>query len=255
MPPETAAPATDENGFITEGPFAGMHVNQALTYAQALHQTAQEGGEGNPPPKPPATKLEEHASNRVDNTTLLTWARLEADDESAFSADVDDYDEFKEDIDKIKKSMHPAQRIQRGFHAMLYQNVKLQRHPELAAQLRGKKAAAPVDPVDPEPEDGEETIEDPTPPPAPVVAKPKPKAVPPATAKSTPAARTAPAAPKGPKIEATDKIRMFAKGAGMSVEDYIAALVAKGMTQDDIDRLSVPRPAVNATRRSIYDAR
>jgi hypothetical protein len=252
---------TDQNGFITEGRFAGMHISQLAEYASSLEQHAQSAPGEQPPPQTPQQRLAAAGGGRVDNATLLTWQRLEQDDETAFAAQVGDYEEYRKDIEEIKRRMPPEQRVQRGFHEMLYTNVKLQKKPELRKSLYGQAAPAVVE----ETEEGEEQQAE-TEPVAPQVpagrptspAPVKPKAAPPAAPalKSTPARTTSAPANRGTKLVATDKVRAFCIRTGMEVDAYLKDMASRGMTQDDLDRISAPRSAAAQNRpRSIYDER
>jgi hypothetical protein len=187
----------------------------------------------------------------------LTWQRLEQDDETSFAANVGDYEEYRKDIEEIKRRMPPEQRVQRGFHEMLYTNVKLQKKPELRKSLYGTATPAPAEVEEGEAEEvaPQEPTTQPTPTPTPVKT---PKAAPPAAPalKSTPARTTSAPANRGTKLVATDKVRAFCIRTGMEVDAYLKDMASRGMTQDDLDRISAPRSAAAQNRpRSIYDER
>jgi hypothetical protein len=163
---------------------------------------------------------------------MAVWKRMEDDDEIAFKALAPDFDEFKPQIDELKKNMHPQQRIARGIHARLYEYLKMQKYPDLRAQLYGTAAPPPAVPE--------------TPPAAPPAAPPAPAPVAPTTprpspvAAPTPGSRGTPPAPAVPKIKASEKLTRMAAAARMSVDDYIKELEARGMSQEDVDRASAP---------------
>jgi hypothetical protein len=257
----------DLNELLTEGPFAGLTVGQMQDYATSLKQAVEAGTQPPAPPAPPATPpkktpaevLAEHSADRVDNATLLTWARLEQDDEASFSASVADYEKYKTQIDELKKNMHPAQRIVRGFHRTLYEHFRM-KDPAIQKAIYGT-APDPEPPPESEEErvarEAAEALEEANraaaPPAPPAPARPAPRAVPPA-APPTPGARAAapPPGPKKPKLVANEKIIKAARAWGVTTDEYLLSLEERGFTQQQIEEQSAPRVESQQFRSSAY---
>jgi len=256
--PGAAGLDINEQGYVQSGRFAGQHISTVLQYAETLETAIKEDGKPTPPgappeppaepPKPtPAEVLAAHAAGRVDATTLLTWQRLEQDDEIVFRATVPDYDKFLERINKLKEGLQPQQRVTRGVHKFLY-TVAKQDDPKVQEALFGKAPdVPPVAPVEPpaEPPPAE-------PPAAPVAppAAPSPKAAPPVAA-PTPTRTPAPAAVKKSTLKANDKVKKSAEAWHMTVEEYLLQLEESGVTQEQLDMQTAP--SNRQTRKSIYD--
>src|SRR5262245_8854471 len=132
----------DYNEVIQEGEFRGLTLQQMLDHASAMQSalTEQTGRTPQPPAAPPAKppakdRLRADAGGLADKPTMLTWMRLEQDDEAAFAATVPDYEDYRGEIADLKKNMPPQARVQKGVHARLYEYRKLEKHPELKQAL------------------------------------------------------------------------------------------------------------------------
>jgi len=222
----------DLNETITEGEFAGLTVKQLMEHTTAVNAALAEGRQppaapapAAPPPSP-AARLDADASERVDHALMFTWQRMEQDDEASFASTVPDYEEYRADIDAAKKNMTPQARVTRGVHARLYEYKKLEKHPELRAQIYGA-VQPPTDPPAP-------PVPPPVPPPPAVPRTPSPVAAP------TPGGRGTPPAAPAAKIKVTTKITQLAAAARMTTDDYIKELEERGMTQEDVDRAAAP---------------
>src|SRR5688572_10707025 len=250
-------PATDANGIITEGKFAGLSIDEVFGFAETVASVP-----GAEPPKPktappanpnPNDTLANAAANRLSPMEQFTFAQFEQQDEETFAASVPDYATFKPKIDEMKKTMSPAQRAQRGFHKFAYQNLKVAGDADLQSKIFGTRAPEPPPPA---PEAGDPpTPEAPPAPPQPPAppAPPTPKPTPAPVAPPTP--RNAGNPPAGPKLKATAKVLALAETWGMPINEYLTQLEAQGMTQEDVEALSIPqssRPAVQGIR-SVYD--
>jgi hypothetical protein len=223
----------DEQGIVKEGRYSGYHINDVLRYAETLDTEVRKQLKDEPKPaaepNKPEITLEQHAAQRVDQATLLTWQRLEQDDEAQFKAQAPDYEKYLERINKLKATLQPMQRIQRGLHKWLYEQLKAQ-EPDVQKAIYAKP------PDEPEPK---------------AEAKP-PKPVP-VTAPPTPAARAA-AEPAGdekkPTLKPTIKIQRAAQAWGIPIDEYLLRLEAQGMTQEQLDAQAAP-PARG--RRGAYE--
>jgi len=253
-------PATDGNGIITEGRFAGMKLDEVFDFATTMATPGSEerSPEQRPPTETPAEKLARESAARVSPMDQFTLSQFEAQDEAAFRATVSDYDEFAEDIKKVKGGMHPMQRAQTGAHRFIYLNLKVQKNAELQKTIFGAAAKDPPPAASPE-ESPEGEVQPPAPPPPPAAAPPPPpppaaRAVPP-SAPPTPAARAAVPGvpPKTPKLKATPKTLALAERWGMPINDYLLKLEEQGVTQDTIDTMSVASSSRTGEIRSIYD--
>jgi len=238
----------DPNSIISEGPFAGLTVQQALDHATAVHAAAEHNQVVPAPPKPPVVPPVAPNGDNVDTVTLLTLQRLEQDDETAFASSVADYATYKARIDDIKKNLHPVQRMQKGLHKRLYENLRLE-EPGVQDHIYGRPPAV----VEPPPV--EELVVVPpvaVVPPVPVPVVPRPA---PPTATPTPASRVAtPPAPgvRKPKLIATPKVTEAAGVWGMTVDEYLISLEDRGMTQDELDKGSSPRATTQQFGSTAY---
>ena len=257
--------ATDANGIVIEGRFAGYHISDVLKYAETL-EAAPSSGE-TPPARPrPEEALAASSSARVDNAQALMFQRLEADDEAQFASSVSDYETYRADIGKAKQTMPPQSRVQRGVHQFLYVMIKTGKDPKLMNTVLGKAEPVeqpPVTPVSDEVPAAEPVADEvpaqpaerhaPATPPVAPPPTPKPKAVPVAAA-PTPSARREPATPqRKPKLVATEKIARAASAFGMSTEAYLFKLEDQGLTQEDIAAAETRTQRSSQRRETVYD--
>jgi hypothetical protein len=258
----TQSPAIDEQGIVQTGKYAGYHISDVIGYAEALDAAAEkpQASGGGTPDRPtaatPAERLHRDAEGRVDNFAKIAAQRFEQEDEAEFRSSVSDYEKFKPAIDEMKKALQADARIQRGVHRMLYIYAK-QADPEFQKRL--------FEPAAEEPTADEELSETPAPPDEPSepeeekveeLKPPRPKAVPSqATAKATPATRTAPqAVPPKPKLRASDKVLRYCKQMGLEPSTFLRSLEARGFTQDDLNQFNEgKRPSIGGGRKSVYD--
>lgn len=254
-------PATDANGIITEGKFAGLKADEVFAFAEAAVEA------GAPPPKPatptnptPADALATAAAERITPMQNFTFAQFEQIDEENFRRTVTDYDKYKLEIDKHKAKMTQAQRAQQGLHKFLYANVKMN-DPELQEKIFGTKASAPVADPPPPADPAAPPVPDPAAPPAPVataptvpVVPPTPKPVPPPAAPPTPRNAPPPTNSRVPKLKGTHKTLALADRWRMKHDDYLLMLEDQGTTQEELDLLSTPSAQRQTSNiRSIYD--
>jgi hypothetical protein len=241
----------DVTEVIADGPFAGLTIQQMMDHANAVQAALEQGNTPPTPPTPPSTppqtpeqRLAAHAENRVDQATLLTWQRLEQDDEAAFAAITPDYDTYRAKINEAKDKLPVHFRITRGLHKRLYEDQRVN-DPAVQAAIYGRPAPE-VPPVVIPPVAGAPPV---VPPPA-----VRPQAAPPGAA-PTPAGRAPePDAATQPKLVANAKIEAAARAAGLSTNDYLLALEARGVTQDELTRSSLPvSSSPTALRSNAYD--
>ena len=259
-------PATDANGIITEGPFAGLKLAEVVEFAatsvaagtEAPKPTAPAAAP-NAPPASPADTLAAAANARLTPMEQFTLSRFEADDETAFAATVTDYDTvlkpdeptWRQKIAAVKKNMPAAQRAQAGFHRFVYMNLKAQ-DPEIQKHIFATAPPAPA--PDAPPDLAAPPV---APPAAPPSAPPPiaPRAAPAPVAPSTP--RAAPAAPgaRVPVLKGSHKTLALAERWSMKHDDYLIMLEDRGTTQDEINKLSVTQSQSTAAqaRKSVYD--
>lgn len=257
----------DANGMIINGPWAGHTIDEVSEFleqranAAATTQTPPKPGEATPPKTPtPEEILEEKNNERLKplaDSLAATNARLEQEDEEAFSATVKDYDKeflttkktIRQLIAEQKKNLHPNARIRRGVHRQLYMLIK-QQDPKYASRLMDTEEEV-VPPT-------EEEVVTPPPPPTeqtpPPAAPSKPK-TPPAVAPPTPPARTPAAPPKKSKLQGNSKTEAAAKAFGIEHDDYLKRLEESGTTQDALDAMTTNRQASKtaAGRKTVYD--
>jgi hypothetical protein len=258
---EQNVPATDADGIVLGGRFAGHKLADVLQYAEGLEATMAATPPVTPPVTPkapdPAAVLAEHAAGRVDTSTALLIQRLEADDEAQFAASVPDYEKFRPQITEMKKTLSPNQRMQKGVHYFVYSMIKAGSDPAVRAAIL---QTPPVAPVEPGPVD-DEIVPPPsasgaeTPPPVGPVTPPAPKApkaVAPA-APPTPAARRAVEPPKRvPKLVSTEKLVRQAKAFGVELSAYLMRLEDQGVTQEEINSAEA-RTSRSVRRETVYD--
>ena len=263
-------PATDANGYITSGRFAGHHVSNLAQYAESLENAVQ----GDPPTPPtasteqpadsaqqasPQDRLAAHSGTRISSINDAASTRLEADDEAEFRKELSDhgvnYDDWKEKVDIIKNGMNGQMRVQKGVHRLIYTQLRSQ-EPDSFARLHGQQVVGEVATED---DEVEETVEE-TQTAAGVneeikeqAPKPKAQAVGGSVA-PTPASRTT-GKKKDQKIplQATAKVERLASEWGMTTEEYLKRIHTRGVTQDDIERESVTRAERPGRMKSVFD--
>lgn len=252
-----ARPATDANGIVTEGKFAGLHIDEVFTFAETMATADASTRPPATPPAPahqdPAAALAVAAAARVTPMESFTLQQFEQQDEAAFAATVPDYETYRPKIAELKKGMAPMQRAQAGAHRFMYSHLKLQDNAEAQAAVFGRPA--PVEPPPPV-----ETSNEPPAPPPPPAAPPAPPAVPPGarTPSAAPAAPPTPARPPAPpsrvpKLKATAKTLALAERWGMPIAEYLLQLEDQGVTQESMDSVSVPQTRASGSSRSVYD--
>jgi hypothetical protein len=248
----------DPNGIIQDGPFQGHHIDDLEKYADDLQKAvaAPKGQvppqqQQQPPPQNPNQTLQNHATQRVAPLHAALLGRVEQDDEAEFARSVQDYATHKPKIDKIKEGLTPEAKVQRGLHRQLYAMVKANDDPQTRHVLYGEPL--PVTPPAPPPEG---QVEQPEPEKEPVtpakqateeliksVAKPAgPATAPPAGGRHVAPVGSA----KVPKLKPTPKLEAAARMLGKNINDYLLALEAEGVTQEQIDAANVRK---SETRR------
>jgi hypothetical protein len=264
-------------GMVIAGPYAGYKFDEVQEFLETRaaaapplsEEAAPPPAEDKPgkkpatPPKPktPEEELQDRSNGRVEGLSQAVLAqntRLESDDEDVFSGTVTDYDKefgttkktIRVLVADMKKSMAPAQRIQRGIHRQLYMLVK-QQDPEVQKRIFEQPPVAP-------PAEGEEE----TPPPAPPVeekpAAPKqPKAAPGSSAPPTPPGRPAndSKTPK-PKLKGNEKTERAARAFGMTHDSYLLRLEEQGESQVSLDAMTINRKAAGTPggrRTTVFD--
>jgi hypothetical protein len=264
-------PAINANGIITTGRFTGQHVSNLAKYAENLEKElstpAPQTGAQAPAQEEasPQDRLAQHSQNRISSVGDAASQRLELDDEAEFSRELHglgiDYGaDWKQRIDQIKSGMPENVRVAKGVHKMVYMQLRTQ-DPESFARLHNTPDAAPA--VE-EPEEGQEeaqeeaqletaaavTEEIKTAEPA----KPKARAVTPAGVSPTPGTRgTAKKKDSVVPLQATSKVERLASEWGMTTEEYLKRVHARGVTQDDIERESVTRAERPGRVKSVFD--
>jgi hypothetical protein len=251
----------NEQGVITRGRFAGQHVSALAQYAENLEaQLSSDTNTGTPKSEAtPQERLAAHSGDRLSSVADAATQRLELDDEAAFKTELQtlgvDYDkEWKGKIDTIKNGMNEQMRVSKGVHKLIYTQLRTQ-EPDSFAKLHGTQEAVPEEVV-------EEVEEETTQTSAEVTeeikeqskAAPKPKAVAGGVA-PTPGSRTATAAKKEQKVplQATAKVERLASEWGMTADEYLKRVHARGVTQDDIERESVTRAERPGRMKSVFD--
>lgn len=256
-----------KDGVFTSGPYAGQSVDDVMAYLSNLETAIAEGREvaarqvEKPKVKPDSrAALEQHASERVDPIMLLTWQRLEQEDEERFASSVPDYATYKEDIDKAKALMHPAQRVQTGLHRRLYLNFRVDKDPDAFTRLVGKAQKE-----EPSPEETDEEREAREAEEAKIeeaekarLAKEKEdaekkkasKPVPP-SARPTPSNRSAVPPSKKADLKLPDSVRKYASAMGVSEEAYKERLSKTGIEQSEIDDAAMKREDRRVARGSV----
>tara|TARA_R110000824_G_scaffold401148_1_gene610920 strand:+ start:191 stop:979 length:789 start_codon:yes stop_codon:yes gene_type:complete len=248
----------NEQGVITRGRFAGQHVSALAQYAENL-ETQLSSDTKTEAPKPEATpqeRLATHSKDRLSSVADAATQRLELDDEAEFKTELQDLGvdyskDWKSKIDIIKNGMNEQMRVSKGVHKLIYTQLRTQ-EPEAFAKLHSSQEAESIE--------AEELVEEETPQAVAEEIKEQSKAVPKAKAvvggvSPTPGSRTAAAGKKEQKIplQATAKVERLASEWGMSSEEYLKRIYARGVTQDDIERESVTRAERPGRMKSVFD--
>jgi hypothetical protein len=262
--------ATNADGIVTEGKWAGYKLTDVMDYYEKLEAIADGEPTPTPPAKPsgaPASPLAEHSAERTSGLATQLALRAEQDDEEAFAATQPLYDQkipgrdvtFREAVSFLKQKLTPEMKSQRGIHNQLF-NMVVQQTPEYQEKIR--KALQPDPPPAALPAGEEEEqlpTPDPTPAAAPAPAPRTPKAAPPASA-PTPASRQAapPAAgQKKSKLVGNERVEKFCRQFQLDVNKYLLELEEKGWTQERLDSFQKPGGrSLAATRgggKSVFD--
>jgi len=205
--------------------------------------------------------LEQHAGNRIGSVGTAASQRLEHDDEAEFSKELSgmgvDYNaDWKQKIDAIKSGMNEQVRVAKGVHKMIYMQLRTQDPDAFAALHKSGEAPVPVE----EPEEVEEPETQTTT--AEVkeeikvteTVKPSPRAVTPGGVSPTPGTRaTSKKKEETIPLQATSKVERLASEWGMSTEEYLKRVHARGVTQGDIERESVSRADRPGRIKSVFD--
>lgn len=264
----------DANGLVTTaGRFQGRHIDEVMNYLEGLEAAVADPGHtpppaappaatnppsNNPPREDPAKAMVDAAAARLDPMQQMMFARLEQDDEEAFSREVSDYAKYKQAIDEIKTGnqvkgmpgMHPAARAQKGVHRMLYIHVKSQDENVRKRIFEEVKPPAQETPEEKAArEEAERLAAAASAAPPTRTPRPAPPTLPP-----TPSNRPAPQPPQNnrkPKLQPNDKIIRFCRANSLNVDTYLIKLEDQGVTQEQLDNAGQmgARPAP----RSVYD--
>lgn len=267
------AATIDKDGYYLDGRFAGKHVSVVAQYAESLEDAAT--GKGKAPTKleekkTPEGELERHAVGRVDAATAAAVQRMLGDDEADFRAKVGEerWGKVKTDIQNILKTMPPQTLMTKGIHWTIYLQL-VARDPEVEARILGKAEKKETPPTEtPEQKEAREAAEAEAAekqkadeiaaaeaklaalrgqaPPVPGGPKAAPPTVPPTGGRSSGGAKE-----RKPKLVPNDKIRRSAREWGVPVEKMLLDMEDRGVTQDQIDTMSVPKEETR--RKTVFD--